>query len=945
MSDDVRRAQVDELQVQGLFAGPGSDRRRAEHAKDTNGTNFRVRANQPPLEQVGAIFDSFSKRWISVQGDRVPLPAAPPPPPPAGSDPTNFFMIFDGDAKRWRQVSHNEMLDIIYHAPRPNYVIPLTVYDALGVPRRTQPPPRHAEPQPQRPARKTGKRSADGTLKSDASARPASFVRPPDQFGARAVAFQPGHGVGSLAPGIPTDAAEFSPSRRRSSPQTGPLSRILLTTSTLALFDFLMGMEPAVPRAPRAQENKSPVPNEIKTKFDKVFPETFEAATMTKAGDKWLEALGDKWETRQVAEGVHWTWLENVEGKFEKVHLDNFSTSKDPEAEAAITKEVAQLLKDGRVKDVTDRKDEPGQALMVLPIFAIRQGAKWRIVWDAREINKLIDCPSFTMESIATAAKLVRPGDYMFTLDMWSGYHQLALREDLRAWCCFEWQGRTYEFQVLPFGLNIAPRTYQKVMLQLFSRWRSRGRRCVSYIDDGLWAASSEAEAQALVQEVLSDLQEFGLIVNSSKAHVIPSQAVTFLGYVIDASGPEVRLYLPEEKVTKIVEESQALLDASRKGPVQGVRLAGLLGKILAARYAYAPARLVTRELFACLRQLPLRDMRSESGAWHAVRDFSKTISIPSAAQKELEFITRMSDWNGCAWCDATPSRCLYTDGSGEKFGALVKNVKGGQEQDVLAWTQGDFELEEGPLHSTRSELEAVLRALANLEGEVRGETVLHRTDNIALYYALANGGYSVGANSVLNLLAKKVWATCLVLGVRLQCEFIGSEGILRSGADLLSRQTLGDDRSMLKSDVFKRVCSELSVSPRVDVFADRETRQAGLDFFTRKLEDVGAEGCLGFDGLVERWTSVVYAYPPLPLVDVAVQKAIKEVEGGATVVLIVPDWPQRAWMALLAGHRSVVVGKLCEVTERPAGAQRPVDARRTWETTSLRAFLLEPSR
>lgn len=60
----------------------------------------------------------------------------------------------------------------------------------------------------------------------------------------------------------------------------------------------------------------------------------------------------------------------------------------------------------------------------------------------------------------------------------------VSLQPDLRKYCNFEWKGSVYEWQVLPFGLNVAPRTYQKIMLELFSKWREKGYRCASYIDE-----------------------------------------------------------------------------------------------------------------------------------------------------------------------------------------------------------------------------------------------------------------------------------------------------------------------------------------------------------------------------------------------------------------------------------------------------------------------------
>jgi hypothetical protein len=116
--------------------------------------------------------------------------------------------------------------------------------------------------------------------------------------------------------------------------------------------------------------------------------------------------------------------------------------------------EIRTLEKSGRIRDVTHLKDDPSEVVFKLPIFAIQQGSKFRTVWDARRLNQYVKLESFTMESIVTAAKVVRPGDWLVTIDMFSGYHQLELKPDFRKYCCFEFDHKVYEWQVLPFGLK-----------------------------------------------------------------------------------------------------------------------------------------------------------------------------------------------------------------------------------------------------------------------------------------------------------------------------------------------------------------------------------------------------------------------------------------------------------------------------------------------------------
>ena len=56
----------------------------------------------------------------------------------------------------------------------------------------------------------------------------------------------------------------------------------------------------------------------------------------------------------------------------------------------------------------------------------------------------------------------------------------------------FTWEGRSYQFQSLPFGLASAPRTFTKLLCQVGAEMRSKGIRMIIYLDDILVLAKSK---------------------------------------------------------------------------------------------------------------------------------------------------------------------------------------------------------------------------------------------------------------------------------------------------------------------------------------------------------------------------------------------------------------------------------------------------------------------
>lgn len=135
-------------------------------------------------------------------------------------------------------------------------------------------------------------------------------------------------------------------------------------------------------------------------------------------------------------------------------------------------------------------------------------------------------------------------------------------------------------------------------------------------------------------------------------------------------------MFVPENKVEKISKDAERIADEAESGEaINGVRIASLVGKVLATRFAYSPARVMTRELLASLRQLPLRQSKGKDGREHRARDYDGRVVLSADAVAELRFIAKMRDWNGAEWASLTPTRILMTDGSSQAYGALLTDA------------------------------------------------------------------------------------------------------------------------------------------------------------------------------------------------------------------------------------------------------------------------------
>ncbi|GJP84656.1 hypothetical protein CLOP_g14702 [Closterium sp. NIES-67] len=166
----------------------------------------------------------------------------------------------------------------------------------------------------------------------------------------------------------------------------------------------------------------------------------------------------------------------------------------------------------------------------------VEQRGKCRLILDLRKVNNYLDIPKFKYEGLNRVAELIRPDDWMFSIDLMSGYHQVEIHPS--CWKClgFQFVGDYYSFISLPFGLATAPFVFTQLIKQLAKRWRASDVRVVPYVDDLLFLCNSHSDARSTGAAVVQDLKAAGFVINSKLSHLHPSRQIAFLGLEIDAA-------------------------------------------------------------------------------------------------------------------------------------------------------------------------------------------------------------------------------------------------------------------------------------------------------------------------------------------------------------------------------------------------------------------------
>lgn len=225
-------------------------------------------------------------------------------------------------------------------------------------------------------------------------------------------------------------------------------------------------------------------------------------------------------------------------------------------------KEVAKQIKEMLEQDIIVRSNSPYNApLWIVPKKPSPDNeTKCRLVVDFRKLN-LVTIPD--RHPIPNQEmNLAKLGNctYFSTIDLAKGFHQIEIDEQDQFKTGFSTQFGHYHFKRMPFGLNNAPATFQRMMNDVLHDLI--GEICVVYLDDVLIFGSSLQEIEN-TRKVLLRLRKHNLKVQIEKCKFF-SHETTYLGHIVTENGikPDPK-YLEKIKnlsIPKSVEEIRSFL-------------------------------------------------------------------------------------------------------------------------------------------------------------------------------------------------------------------------------------------------------------------------------------------------------------------------------------------------------------------------------------------------
>ena len=196
------------------------------------------------------------------------------------------------------------------------------------------------------------------------------------------------------------------------------------------------------------------------------------------------------------------------------------------------------------------------------PIVLVRKkNGSLRLCVDYRKLNSKTVRDCFPLPRICESLDSLNGAKWFTTLDLASGFNQVAVSEDDKHKTAFITPFGLFEYNRMPFGLCNAPATFQRLMQsclndQIF-------QILLVYIDDIIVFSETYDEHLSRLDRVLARLSQHGLKIRMDKCKFLQRE-VSYLGYTVSDKGvstdPDKVAVVKEWKVPESVKELRSFL-------------------------------------------------------------------------------------------------------------------------------------------------------------------------------------------------------------------------------------------------------------------------------------------------------------------------------------------------------------------------------------------------
>jgi hypothetical protein len=196
----------------------------------------------------------------------------------------------------------------------------------------------------------------------------------------------------------------------------------------------------------------------------------------------------------------------------------------------AIKREIAKLLAAGFIKEVIHPE------WVANPVLVKKKNNEWRMCIDYTDLNKHCPKDHFGLPRIDQVVDSTVGCVLLYFLDCYSGYHQIALKEEDQIKTAFITSFRIYAYKTMCFGLKNAGATYQRASQMCFAD--QLHRNVEAYVDDVVIKTRNPDDLIADLEETFNSLYKFWWKLNPTKC-VFGVPSGKLLEFIVSNQGIE----------------------------------------------------------------------------------------------------------------------------------------------------------------------------------------------------------------------------------------------------------------------------------------------------------------------------------------------------------------------------------------------------------------------
>lgn len=175
---------------------------------------------------------------------------------------------------------------------------------------------------------------------------------------------------------------------------------------------------------------------------------------------------------------------------------------------------------------VIERSDSAWSSPIVL---VAKKDGTMRFCVDFRQVNAQTQFDAYPMPRLEELVERVGGARFITTLDLSKGYWQVPLAKEARPYTAFRSPRGLFQFTKMPFGLQGAPATFQRLMDRVLE---GTGAFAGAYLDDIVVHSATWREHVEHLAEIFRRVHEAGLTIQPKKCTIAQAE-VRYLGHIV----------------------------------------------------------------------------------------------------------------------------------------------------------------------------------------------------------------------------------------------------------------------------------------------------------------------------------------------------------------------------------------------------------------------------